>query len=52
MSRKFIMRSLAAAAISFATKLVVKKLQEEKNKPEQAHQDPDTSVYPSRGTIS
>lgn len=54
MNRKFIIRSLAAAAISLATKIIVKKLQEKPEdntkeaKSEKASEIrvPETAAYP------
>ncbi|QTD54817.1 hypothetical protein [Parasphingorhabdus cellanae] len=49
MTKKFIIRSLAATAVSFAAKIIVKKLQEERQTTKKEHQDPDTNVYPPQG---
>lgn len=49
MTKKFIIRSIAATVVSFAAKLVVKKLQEKKKKSTDMDQDPETpgtNVYP------
>lgn len=50
MNKKFILRSLAATVVSFAAKIIVKKLQEKKTESKDEHQEPDTNVYPPQGS--